>query len=159
LYISNDDLDTVRPFEDAPCLHHRIADCKPDPEAIRALANKWGLLTAAASKSAEPLDLWRETIRTLRHPTVPKLAEKLQSARFQLIASPENGAVVVRYRAIRFLDAIYQRFAEEQAGLIHCARCPAPGCGRWFLKSAGREDRKFCSHPCKMRAFRREKKN
>jgi hypothetical protein len=67
----------------------------------------------------------------------------------------ENAAVVLRYRATRFLDAIYQRFAEEFSGLIHCARCPAPNCGRWFLKSAGRGDRRFCSHLCKMRAFRR----
>ena len=71
------------------------------------------------------------------------------------MASPENGAVVVRYHATRFIDAIYQRFAEEFSGLIACTKCPAPNCGRWFLKSAGRGDRRFCSHPCKMRAFRR----
>lgn len=69
-------------------------------------------------------------------------------------AYEENGAVVLCYRATRFIDAIYQRFAEEFAGLIQCARCPAPNCGRWFLKSAGRGDRRFCSHPCKMRAWR-----
>jgi hypothetical protein len=143
LYISNDDLDTVRPFEDAPCLHHRIADCKPDPEAILQLANSYGLLTAAP----EPLDLWRETIRTLRNPSASKLAEKLQSARFQLIASPENGAVVLRYRSTRFIDAIYQRFAEELSGLIACTKCPAPNCGRWFLKSAGRGDSKVLFSP------------
>ncbi len=65
---------------------------------------------------------------------------------------------VVRYRATRFIDAIHQRFAEEFSGLIHCARCAAPNCGRWFLKSAGRGDRRFCSHPCKMRTFRRDQK-
>jgi len=89
--------------------------------------------------------------------SAPKLAEKLQSARFQPIASAEDGAVVVRYRATRFLDTIYWRFAEEFSGLIECTKCPAPNCGRWFLKSAGRGDRRFCSHPCKMRAFRRGK--
>jgi len=85
---------------------------------------------------------------------VPKLAGKLSAVRFQLIPVEENGAVVLRYRAARFIDAIYQRFAEEFAGLIQCARCPAPDCGRWFLKSAGRGDRRFCSHPCKMRVLR-----
>ena len=64
---------------------------------------------------------------------------------------------MLRYHATRFIDAIYQRFAEEFAGLIQCARCPAPDCGRWFLKSAGRGDRRFCSHPCKMRAGVRER--
>jgi hypothetical protein len=49
---ANDDFDTVRPFEDSPCLHRRIADCKPDPEAILHIANRFGLLTAAP----EPLD-------------------------------------------------------------------------------------------------------
>ena len=29
---------------------------------------------------------------------------------------------VLRYHATRFIDAIYQRFAEEFAGLIQCAR-------------------------------------
>ena len=124
---------------------------QPDPEAIRALANKWGLLTTAP----EPLDLWRQEIRFFRSLTLPKLADKLSTTRFRLVPVEENGAVVLRYRATRFLDAIHQRFAEEFSGLIECARCPAPNCGRWFLKSAGRGDRRFCSHPCKMRAFRR----
>jgi len=53
---------------------------------------------------------------------VPKLAGKLSAVRFQLIPVEENGAVVLRYRAARFIDAIYQRFAEEFAGLIQCAR-------------------------------------
>jgi hypothetical protein len=147
---ANDDCDRVRPFEDSPCLHRVVAESTPDPEAILALANKWGLLTAAP----EPLDLWRHEIRVLRSLTVPKLAEKLSAVRFQLVPLQEKGAVVLRYQATRFLDAICQRFAEEFSGLIHCARCPAPGCNRWFLKSSGRGDRRFCSHPCKMRAWR-----
>ena len=47
----------------------------------------------------------------------------------------------LRYRPARLIDAIWQRFAEEIAGMIACARCPAPKCGRWFLKSDGRNDR------------------
>jgi hypothetical protein len=146
----NDDLERVRPFEDSPCLHRVVAALDADADSILGMANKFGLLTTAP----EPLDLWRQEIRILRKLTVPKLAEKLAAARFQLVPVEENGALVLRYRATRFLDAIYQRFAEEFAGLIHCAQCPAPNCGRWFLKSAGRGDRRFCSHPCKMRAWR-----
>ena len=150
----NDDLNPVRPFEDSPCLHCVVADCPPNPESILRLANHFGLLTAAP----EPLDLWRQEILFLRGLAGPaaagKLAEKLAGARFQLVALSENGRLVVRYRATRFIDALYQRFAEELAGLITCARCPAPKCGRWFLKSAVRGDRCFCSHPCKMRAWR-----
>ena len=86
--------------------------------------------------------------------TIPKLAEKLSAARFQLVPMEGNGAVVLRYRATRFIDAIYQRFTEELAGLIVCARCPAPNCGRWFLKSGGRGDRRFCSGACRMRVWR-----
>ena len=137
--------------KDSPCLHRIVADCPPDPEAILRLANHFGLLTTAP----EPLDLWRQEIRILRNLTLPKLAEKLSTARFQLIPVEENGVVVLRYQATRFIDAIYQRFAEELSGLIVCTKCPAPNCGRWFLKSAGRGDRRFCSHPCKMRAWRR----
>ncbi len=29
------------------------------------------------------------------------------------------------------IDAIWQQFAREAAGIITCARCPAPDCGRW----------------------------
>ena len=146
----NDDFDMVRPFEDSPCLHRIVADCPPDPEAILRIANHFGLLAAAP----ESLDLWRHEIRALRSLTVPKLAEKLSSVRFRLVPVEENGAVALRYRATRFLDAIYQRFAEEFSGLIACTKCPALHCNRWFLKSAGRGDRRFCSHPCKMRSWR-----
>ena len=118
--------------------------------SILTMANKFGLLTTAP----ELLDFWRQEIRTLRNLRLPKLAEKLSAARFRLVPVEENGGVVLRYHATRLIDAIYQRFAEEFAGLIQCARCPAPNCGRWFLKSACRGDRRFCSHPCKMRAWR-----
>ncbi len=148
---TNADLTPARPFEDSPCLHRILADCPTGPDSILKLANHFGLLTVAP----EPLDLWRQEIRTLRSLTVPKLAEKLSAAGFRLVPVEENGAVVLRYRATRLIDALYQRFAEEFSGLIQCARCPAPNCARWFLKSAGRGDRRFCSHPCKMRAFRR----
>jgi hypothetical protein len=147
---ADDDLNLVRPFEDSPCLHRVVANMQTDADSILTMANKFGLLIAAP----ESLDLWRQEIRTLRNLKLPKLAEKLSAVRFRLVPVEENGAVVLRYSASRFIDAIHQRFAEEFAGLIQCARCPAPNCGRWFLKSDGRGDRRFCSHPCKMRAWR-----
>jgi len=55
---------------------------------------------------------------------------------------------------VRLIDAIWQRFAEEIAGMITCAKCPAPKCGRWFLRSAGRSDRHYCCHACQMRQLR-----
>jgi hypothetical protein len=55
---------------------------------------------------------------------------------------------------MRLIDAIWQRFTEEIAGMIACARCPAPKCGRWFPRSDGRGDRQFCCHACQMRAWR-----
>jgi hypothetical protein len=42
-------------------------------------------------------------------------------------------------------DATRQQFAREAASIIQCARCPAPHCGRWFLRSASRKDRQYCS--------------
>ena len=61
---------------------------------------------------------------------------------------------MIRHRPARLIDAIWQRFAEEIAGMITCAKCPAPKCGRWFLRSAGRSDRQYCSHACQMRRQR-----
>ena len=55
---------------------------------------------------------------------------------------------------VRLIDALWQRFAEEIAGAFTCARCPAPKCGRWFLKTAGRSDRRYCSYACQMRDWR-----
>jgi hypothetical protein len=71
--------------------------------------------------------------------------------RFELIDGPD---FVLRYRPARLIDAIWQRFAEEIAGIIACARCPAPKCGRWFPRSDGRSDRQYCSHACQMRRLR-----
>ncbi len=75
----------------------------------------------------------------------------MAGGRFELNADPD---FALRYRPSRLSDAIWQRFAEEIAGIITCARCPAPKCGRWFLRSAGRSDRQYCSHACQMRAWR-----
>ncbi|MCZ2155098.1 MAG: hypothetical protein LC114_14570 [Bryobacterales bacterium] len=52
------------------------------------------------------------------------------------------------------IDAIWQQFAREVAGVIRCAKCPASDCGRWFLRSASRADRQYCSHACHMRRLR-----
>jgi hypothetical protein len=73
-----------------------------------------------------------------------------------LAASPESqdDHFVIRYRPARLIDAFWQRFAEELAGMVACAKCPAPGCGRWFLRSAGRNDKAYCSGRCRMRVCR-----
>jgi hypothetical protein len=145
------------------------AGCPPDPEAILRLANLYGLLSASGKSlnGGEPLSLWRSEIWALRgfselldkgkdggkasDQLNRKLAEKLTAVRFQL-AVPDGGRFLLRYRPPRLIDAVWQRFAEESAGLLACARCP--GCQRWFLKRASRGDRRFCSHSCKMRAWR-----
>ena len=57
-----------------------------------------------------------------------EVTEKL-AGRFELIAEPD---FLFRYRPVRLIDAIWQRFAEEIAGMIACAKCPAPKCGPWF---------------------------
>ena len=96
---ANDDLDVIRPFEDSPCLHRVLAESKPDPEAILALANKWGLLTTAP----EPLEVWRQEIRTLRSLTVPKLERRVtlvQCHRF-LVLEIDIGQDTDRSNALR----------------------------------------------------------
>jgi predicted RNA-binding Zn ribbon-like protein len=167
-----------------PCLHRLLADCSPDPDGILQFAGRYGLLTVTVSRVAEPgrvvqadalppepLDIWRREIRALQACTDlwdaiaggnrdatdllnRKLAEKLAGVRFQLTAWPEGGRFRLGYRPARLIDALWQRFAEEIAGIIQCARCPAPNCGRWFLRSAARSDRLYCSQACRMRAWR-----
>lgn len=85
-----------------------------------------------------------------------RVTGKLAGGRFELIAPPDEGPsqFVIRHRPVSFIDAIWQRFAEEIVGLITCAKCPAPKCSRWFLRSAGRSDRQYCSHAGQMRQLR-----
>ena len=87
----------------------------------------------------------------MREHLARRVTEKLAGGRFELIAEPD---FALCYRPTRLIDAIWQRFAEEIAGMITCARCPAPKYGRWFLRSAGRSDRQYCSHACQMRRLR-----
>jgi hypothetical protein len=84
------------------------------------------------------------------------VTEKVVGGRLELVAPPDEGPpqFIIRYRPANLIGAIWQRFAEEIAGLITCGRCPAPNCGRWFPGNGGRSDRRFCSHACQMRAWR-----
>jgi hypothetical protein len=70
--------------------------------------------------------------------------------RFELIADPD---FALRYRPARPHRRRLAEIREEIAGLITCAKCPAPKCGRWFPRSDGREDREYCCHACQMRAW------
>jgi len=122
----------------------------------------------------EPLDVWRREIRELKavgdlwdriaagdrrgeEMLERKLAAGLARAPFHLTTVRENGSGFrMRYRPATLRTALWQRLAGEVAGLIRCSRCPAPSCGRWFLKGdASRSDRQFCSDTYRVRAFRR----
>jgi hypothetical protein len=131
----------------------------------------------ARSLSPEPLDLWRREIRELKavgdlwdriaagdrrgeELLERKLASGLSRAPFHLTAVRENGSgFLLRYRPATLRTALWQRMAGEVTGLLQCSRCPAPRCGRWFLKGeASRSDNQFCSGPCRNRVFRRRGK-
>jgi hypothetical protein len=72
-----------------------------------------------------------------------------------LSAGPDsNGKIFLRYWSTLLIDAIRQQFAREVVGIIHCAKCPAPNCGRWFLRSQTRSDRQYCSPTCRTRVWR-----
>ena len=83
-----------------------------------------------------------------------RVTEEVAGGRLELIASDADGAFTLRHRPTRLVDAIWQQFAAETAGIMTATRCPAPGCGRWFPRNGGRSDRQFCSHACQMRAWR-----
>jgi hypothetical protein len=125
----------------------------------------------------EPLAVWRREIHELkaatdlwdrinagnprgRDPLDRRLAANLAGAPFHLRASHHNGsAFQTRYQPANLRTALWQRLAAEVAGLLHCARCPSTGCGRWFLRGpASRSDKHFCSDKYRVRAFRRDRK-
>ncbi|MBZ5579772.1 MAG: hypothetical protein LAP40_24715 [Acidobacteriia bacterium] len=99
----------------------------------------------------------RELFRLAREHLARRVTEKMAGGRFELIAPPGEGLsqFTLCHRPVRLIDAIWQRFAEEIAGMIACAKCPAPKCGRWFPRSDGRSDRQYCCHACEVRAWRR----
>ena len=102
-----------------------------------------------AAKGKELFGLAREHLAR-------RVTEKLVGGRLELIAPPdgEPPQFTIRHRPVRLIDAIWQQFAGEIAGLIVCVKCPAPKCGRWFPRSTVRSDREYCSHACQMRAWR-----
>jgi hypothetical protein len=86
-----------------------------------------------------------------------RLSANLARAPFHLTVSHENGSGFrLHYRPATLRTALWQRLAEEVTGLIRCACCPAPSCGRWFLKDEARGDKQFCSNTCRVRAFRKK---
>jgi predicted RNA-binding Zn ribbon-like protein len=132
----------------------------------RALRNTTTLWDAIAGKDGAALHRalpqhqaakGKELFRLAREHLARKVTEKIAGGRLELIAPPDEGTsqFVIRHRPARLIDAIWQQFAGEIAGMMTAARCPAPGCGRWFPRSVGRSDRQFCSHACRMRAWRK----
>ena len=83
-----------------------------------------------------------------------RITERLARVPFHLIATADDGVIAIAYRPTLLIDAIWQQFAREAAGVITCAKCAAPNCGRWFLRSQTRSDRQYCSSTCRMRAWR-----
>lgn len=182
------ELDLDRSCARQPCLHRLVADCLPEREPILDLAGRYGLLTVSLTRAPapgkpvpvnslppEPLDVWKREIRELndcaalwdriaagdrrgRDMLDRKLAANLAHVPFH---SHENGSGFrMRYRPATLRAALWQRLAGEAAGLIRCARCPAPACGLWFLSGgASRSDRQFCSDTCRVRAFRHSGKS
>jgi hypothetical protein len=176
---SGDDLTADRPLHRQPCLHRVLATCRHDQ--IVAMANNYSLLTVTVARKPEPakpvhadmlppetLDVWHREIRALRAATelwdsgkdreivAHCITERLARTPFHITVRPGGGGkIVLHYRPVLLIDAIWQQFAREVAGIIHCAKCPAPNCGRWFLRSAGRSDRQYCSPTCRTRVWRR----
>jgi hypothetical protein len=127
---------------------------------LRASTALWDALAGADAAALRrllphhPAAKGKEQVRLARERLVRQVSEKLAGGRLELIAPENGGPFTLRHRPVRLVDAIWQRFAEEIAGFISCARCPAPRCGRWFPRSVGRSDRHFCSHACQMRSWR-----
>lgn len=183
---AGDELTRDFPCARQPCLHRIFADCPPDTGRIVSLAGRYGLLTVSIPRSPapghivladtlapEPVEIWQKEIQALRacvelwdsiasgqqsaterERLGHKIAEHLARTPFHLRISEQG----FRYCPVTLSAAIWQRFAAEVAGLIHPTRCAAPNCGRWFLRSAARSDKRFCSNACKNRAFRRNQK-
>ena len=127
---------------------------------IRALRNATALWDAIAAEDAAGLRRLlpqhqaakgKELFRLAREHLARRVTERMAGGRFELIAESD---FALRYRPARLIDAIWQRFAEEVAGIIGCTRCPAPKCGRWFPRNHGRSDRQYCSHAYQMRRLR-----
>lgn len=174
---SSDELTEDRPPNRKPYLHRVLADCRHDQ--ILHPANFHGLLSVTIPRKPEqgkvvragvlppePVEIWQREIRALRAVTelwdtgknrelvARRITERLARAPFHLIASSDGAGIAIAYRATLLIDAIWQQFAREAVGIIHCARCHVLNCARWFLRSQTRNDRQYCSSACRTRAWR-----
>lgn len=165
---SGDHLAADRPLHHQPCLNRVPATCRLDQ--IVAMANNYGLLTVNVARKPEPgkparadlpppepVEIWHKEIRVLRAATdlwdtgkdrelaAHRITERLARTAFHLTARPDGGGkIVLRYRPVLLIDAIWQQFAREAAGIIQCTKYPAPNCRHWFLRSQARSDRQYC---------------
>jgi hypothetical protein len=132
-----------------------------------------GQIVRADVLPPEPVEIWRKEIEALRACTElsdsiandqqsgtarerlgRKISEHLARVPFYITVA-EQSPFAFRYCPLTLSAALWQRFAAEVAGLIHPVCCPAPNCGRWFLRGpAARGDKRFCSNACRNRAFR-----
>jgi len=154
---AGDDLTLDRPLHRQPCLQRMLADCGHDQ--IVRLASLYALLTVtnprkpspgetlrADGLSPEPLDIWSREARALRAATVMwdsgrdrelvagRITERLARAPFHLLAIANDGGIAIAYQPTLLIDAIWQQFAREAAGIIHWSsvrrRTPAAGSSR-----------------------------
>lgn len=139
----------------------RAGDLPPEPvitwhREIRALRNATVLWDAIAGKDEAVLRRaltqhqaakGKELFGLARERLARQVTEKLAGGRLELIAPDGDRRFVIRHRPVRLIDAIWQRFAEELAGIISCTRCPAPGCARWFPRNGGRAIASFALTP------------
>ncbi len=145
---TGDDLTVDRPLHRQPCLHRVLAICRHDQ--IVAMANNYGLLTVTVARKPEPgkpahadmlppepVDAWHREIRALRTVTdlwdsgkvrelvAHRITERLARTPFRLAARlGGKGKIVLRYRPVLLIDAVWQQFGREAADTIRSAWCP-----------------------------------
>jgi hypothetical protein len=99
----NAQLESVRPCDAEPCLHHIFADCEPDARGFVSLANRYGLLTTSIMRQpsageiipanvlpAEPIDVWCALVRELH--TCADLWETIRVGHGSLSVMAAHGA-------------------------------------------------------------------
>ena len=181
------DLRATQPLEKEPGLFRTFAGLNgKDTKALRGFANRFGLLRSDSAGS-EPLRDWEEVIgqmhcavsawdtltrvqkgepftedpKAVHQRLVHALDAPLKQVSMGMVAN-DDGSSAIAYTPRDLLSALWLQFAIAVTEGKDLQPCERKGCDRWMeithSKGGTRSTRRFCSHACRMRFVRDEKK-
>ncbi len=172
-------------WKKSPVLFREVASAQTTVEEVTALADQYGPLLGSVTRGyADYIDHWYALIRAMRRAVavwekarsngddreIKRLLRNRAGFKFgtpskdpgtpaNVDLGDENEETRIRIRPSCLADALWLELALAVGGKQNLGACAE--CGTWFAIAAGaaRSDKLYCSDACKMRAYRKRKKD